>query len=94
MKRSDIIVQVVAEQHRVTVAELLGTSAKRYLVAARRDAMIAMRAERLSVARIAESLGRSRTTVREHLNPNRKAYRKIYRAQKYRERIKAEAVEC
>ena len=93
MKRSDAILQITVEQHqhRLLVSDLLATSAKRYLVAARRDAMIAMKAEGLSVARIASALNRSRTVVREHLNPARKAYRKIYRAQKWIEKTRVGA---
>lgn len=86
MKRSEIIIKITAEQHRITAAELTSKCVKRYVVAARRDAMTAMKAEGLSVARIAEAVGQSKTTVREHLDPEWRAYRKAYRAQKYRER--------
>lgn len=96
MKRSDIVIQIVAKQHRITVDELLGKSPKRYLIAARRDVMLAMKAEGLRTVRIAEALGLSQTTVREQTNPIRKARRRAYCARRYRERMASsgEGVEC
>lgn len=86
MKGTDILKQV-AQEHGYQVEDLLGHSRKPAIVSARRAAMIRLKLNKFSVARIAKITNRHESTVSYHV------YETVQRAkQQYRVAIRPEYV--
>lgn len=84
--RSRDILKAVAKKHKLQVADILGRDRFDHFVAARREAILLMKASGLSNGRIAIIMSRDYTSILHHTNPKRRAYRQKYHARRWREK--------
>jgi chromosomal replication initiation ATPase DnaA len=77
--RSRQILESVATKHKLRVADIIGRERWNYLVAARRDAITAMRACGMTQITIARAMCRDRTTIVEYTNADRRERKREYR---------------
>jgi chromosomal replication initiation ATPase DnaA len=84
--RSKRILEAVARKHKLQVSDILGHDRFDHFVAARREAILEMKAAGLTTRRIAIIMSRDYTSILHHTNPERRAYRRAYHARRWREK--------
>lgn len=90
MKSRDIL-KAVAQEHNLQVADLLGRDRFGHFVAARRQAILEMKAAGLSVGQIAMVMDMSYDAALYHTSEKIRSSRKAYNAQRWREKQAARA---
>ena len=73
-KRSQVILEDVAQKHKLRVRDILGRDRFAYIVAARREAILRMVDIGMTHGNIAKAMCRERTTILEYASPKRAAY--------------------
>lgn len=74
-RRAQVILQLVARKHMVSIEALRGDDRDRHLVEARREVCLRAKAEGIGSTTIGKILHRDQDTVRYHLNPKKRAAR-------------------
>lgn len=84
--RSRDILQAVAKEHNLQVADILGRDRFGHFVAARREAISRMKAAGLTTGQIATAMSLSYDSVLYHTSEKGRARRKTYNARRWREK--------
>lgn len=90
MKSRDIL-KAVAQQHNLQVADILSRDRFGHFVAARRQAILEMKAAGLSVGQIAMVMDISYDSALYHTSERIRSSRKTYNARRWREKQAARA---
>lgn len=85
MKSRDIL-KAVADEHKLQVADILSRDRFGHFVAARRQAILEMKAAGLSVGQIATVMNLSYDSALYHTSEKIRSSRKTYNAQRWREK--------
>lgn len=85
MKGRDIL-KSVAQQHKLQVSDVIGRDRFGHFVAARRQAIVEMKAAGLSTWQISALMNLSYDTIWYHLSEASRATRRAYNARRWREK--------
>lgn len=85
MRARDIL-KAVAAEHKLQVSDILGRDRFGHFVAARRQAILEMKAAGLTTFQISAIMKLSYDTIWYHLKPHNRAHRRTYNARRWREK--------